>query len=441
VKTLVLKTACLTALFAALAITASAEVKRKRYTFDFDTRKRQSSMMKATNQAKQAFLRDYLESKFAPSIIQNLAEEIDIALDPPDQYLVDFKVISEKPSPDETQITLTVEGEIDTGAMVNAMVQFDVLDFGNPAPKIMVLPSSRFTDPSNAKKVRAMIYDSIKQAGLRPVAFEGITENVSIQVRQGGQLTPGDTKILIRKALEYGADYLIYIDTEADVRPFSQGGYIADTNFTYTILRPNANMILGESIISGRGNGASAMLAFDRALDECAPAISRYMVGNLYESIFADSDVITDTPQIKTQVELLVHEGRPEQVKAIADRLRSMGAEVNLGVGDGIISKLRLEVPMDDTQLYEWFIGQKWTVAGKSFTTPVVAYAENMVEVEVVPVGGTGKRATAAKPKPRPRNNSTAGNFGGRTGTGRTGNTLAAKPKISLKLRPAKFNP
>jgi uncharacterized membrane protein YgcG len=415
---------------------------------------RRASLLKAQGPARQSFLREYLAEKFSPEIINQYAEDIDIALDPPEDYLLKFEVVSEKPNADETQVTLTIEGEVDTAPLVAKLVEQKVLSFGDSPPKIMVLPSSRFENPSSAKKVRALIYDQVKQSGLRPVAFEGITQVLSIQVRPGGQLSPDSKKLLVRQALEYGADYLVYIDTEANVAPFSQGGYVADANFTYTILRPNANLILGESIISSRGNGSNAMLAFDRALDEAAPELSSNMLGNLYESIYADSDVITGTPQLKTQVELLVHEATPQQMQTVMDRLRTIGADVNLGVGDGIVKALRLEVAMDDTQFFEWFNAQKFVAGNKAFTTPVIAYQENVVEVEVVPAAGRVKRALASKPRPRGGGNALAGggskagganpgNFGGgggKGGGGLGGNNLAAKAKVTLKLRPAKFS-
>jgi hypothetical protein len=442
VKTSIFRAFCAVALLVAVGAVANAqETKRKRYTFDLDPRIRRASLTKAQTSARKQFLRDYLGSKFSSEIINAYAEDIDIALDPPDDYLLSFEVVSERPNEDESQVTLTVEGVVDTASMIAKLVEQKVLSFGDPAPKIMVMPSGQFDDPASAKAVRALMYDKVKQAGLRPVAFEGITQTLSIQVRPGGQLTAGDKKVLIRTATEYGADYLVYIDTQKDVRPFSQGGYIADANFTYTILRPNANLILGESIVSARGSGSSAMLAFDRSLDEASPELASNMLGNLYESIYADSDVITSMPQIKTQLTLVVHEATGQQTGAIAGRLRDMGATVNNLSGDGIVNRYSVEVSMDDSELYEWFAAQKWTVAGRSFATPVVAFAENRIEIEVVPGGGAAKRALAAKPKPRPKTgggNAFAGNkaSGGATG----GSTaLASKAKITLKLRPAKI--
>jgi hypothetical protein len=446
VKTSILRAVCAVALLVVVGATASAqETKRKRYTFDLDPRIRRASLAKAQTTARKQFLRDYLGTKFSSEIINAYAEDIDIALDPPDDYLLSFDVVSEKTNEDESQVTLTVEGVVDTASMIAKLVEQKVLSFGDPAPKIMVLPSGQFDDPASAKAVRALIYDKVKQAGLRPVAFEGMTQTMSIQVRPGGQLTAGDRKILIRTAVEYGADYLVYIDTQKDVRPFSQGGYISDANFTYTILRPNANLILGENIISARGSGSSAMLAFDRSLDEASPELASNMLGNLYESIYADSDVITSIAQIKTQLTLVVHEATGQQTGAITGRLRDMGATVNNLSGDGIVNRYSVEVSMDDSELYDWFAAQKWTVAGKGFSTPVVAFAENRIEIEVVPGGGASKRALAARPKPKPKaagggNNAFAGaKASGGMGSGGGGTTLASKAKITLKLRPAKM--
>lgn len=463
-KTLVIRTLCVLALIASVGLVAQAEVKRKRYTFEVNPKFRRAALQKATTDAKKAFIRDYLSEKFAPNIIDQYAEDIDIALDPPDDYLLSFEVVSSKESEDGATITLTVEGQIATAEMIAKLVEQDVLSFGDDPPKIMVLPSSQFESPSAAKAIRALIFDKVKQAGLRPVAFEAAREITSLQVRPGGQLDPGAVKILARKMIEYNADYLVYIDTQANVQPFSQGGYIADANFTYTVLRPNANAILGESIVSARGNGSNAMLAFDRALDEASPALASSMLGNLYEAIYADSDVITDQVQLKTQVRLKIHEATALQINAIVDRLKGMGATVELGTADGVIKTFNLETTMDDEQIFEWFNAQKFAVAGKTIVTPVIAYAENMVEVEAVPLGGATKRSLAAKPKPRPRprgGNAVAsggskpqgggggggGGFGGGSkpqggggGGGLSGAVLSNKAKITLKLKPAKLS-
>jgi hypothetical protein len=72
-----------------------------------------------------------------------------------------------------------------------------------------------------------------------------------------------------------------------------------------------------------------------------------------------------------------------------------------------------------------------------------VYYAENRVEIEVVPVAGTPKKALAARPKNR--NTALASNrgFGGgkANGSSPNGTSLSSKAKITLQLRPAKFSP
>ena len=225
-----------------------AETLRRRYTFAYNRATRKASSTVAAAKARKQLLRDFLAEKFSPEITSRYPEDIDIALDPPDQYLTSFNVVSERTNDDETQVTLTVEGDVDLAMMISALVQNKVLSFGKDAPKIMVLPSSRFEDPKAAKTLRALMNDKIKQAGLRPVAFESASESVSFRIKDRVTPTEVERKALIRQATQYGADYLIYIDTEAETKPFSQGGYISDANFIHTILRPNGSLILGESL-------------------------------------------------------------------------------------------------------------------------------------------------------------------------------------------------
>ncbi|HET9530375.1 MAG TPA: hypothetical protein VFQ92_08495 [Blastocatellia bacterium] len=421
-------------LLAATAVEAQAETLRKRYTFPYNRATRKASSMVAAKEARKQFLRDFLAEKFSSEITSKLSEEIDIALDPPDQYLTSFNVISERTSEDETQVTLTVEGEVDLPLMITALVQNRVLSFGKDAPKVMVLPSSRFEDPKAAKTLRALMFDRIKQAGLRPVAVEGASSVVDVKIKGA----PGDAerKALVRHATQYGADYLIYIDAEVDTRPFSQGGFISDANFIYTILRPNGGLVLGESVVSERGSGSSAMLAFDRALDSVAPVIARLSIGQLYEAIYSDSDVIYNTPKLREEKTLVVYGASAPLIQAIIARLERSGTSAAPGVGmtEGA-SRFKLETGMDDLDLFEWLNGQTFSVGGASFKTPVVAYSENVIEVEAVAEKARPRRAPVAKAPPRKPVKTTPAVTPIQA-------DLAGQPvaKVTLKLRPAQFN-
>ncbi len=420
------------ALIACSGITAHAETLRKRYTFPYDRTTRKASSTVAANQARKRLLQDFLAAKFSPEIINNLAEDIDVALDPPEDYLTSFNVVSERVNDEETQVTVTVEGEFDFAEMVSALVQNKVLSFGRQPPKVMVLPSSRFEDPKSAKTIRALIYDKIKQAGLRPVAFESAGESLTFRIK--GTVTPTaiERQALIRAAVQYGADYLIYIDTEVEAKAFSRGGYVADANFIHTILRPNGALILGESIVSERGSGSSPTAAFDRALDSVAPVIAKVAIGQLYESLYSDSDVIYDRPQLKQEKTVVVNFATAALVQAVVARLEKTGATARLGTGmSDVSSRLTVETTMDDTDLYEWFNQQNFTVAGKGFKTPVVAYAENRIEVEAVAEQVRPKRPPLGRAPPRrPR----------RPPAAQPASAADSLAKVVLKMRPARFN-
>lgn len=427
-------------LLAAFALTTSAETLRKRYTFPYDRATRKASSMVAAKNARKQFLRDFLAEKFSPEITSKFSEDIDIALDPPDQYITAFEVVSERLNADETQVTLTVEGDVDFAAMISALVQNKVLSFGKDAPKVMLMPSSRFEDPKSAKTLRALIYDKVRQAGLRPVAFESATDTTNLRIKTKVTPTEIERKALIRQATQYGADYLIYIDAEVEAKPFSQGGYIADGNFIYTILRPNGSLILGESIVSERGSGSSAMLAFDRALDSVAPVIAQTAIGQLYQAIYSDSDVIYDSVQLKDEKTVVVNFAPANVVQSVIERLQNKGAKVSLGTGmSDNSSRLKIETDMDDVDLYEWFNAQTINAGGKTYKTPVVAYAENIIEVEAVAQAAQPRRmplakAPVRKPKPPTTTNPTTRP---NTPASKSGDQLA---KVTLKLRPAQFN-
>src|ERR1041384_8094099 len=94
-------------LWFSIGLAARAETLRKRYTFSYDRATRKASSMIAAKQARKQFLRDFLAEKFSPEITSKFAEDIDVALDPPDQFITSFEVVSEKINDAETQVTLT----------------------------------------------------------------------------------------------------------------------------------------------------------------------------------------------------------------------------------------------------------------------------------------------------------------------------------------------
>jgi hypothetical protein len=111
-----------------------------------------------------------------------------------------------------------------------------------------------------------------------------------------------------------------------------------------------------------------------------------------------------------------------------------------------MVSRFSVETPMDDMQVYEMFNNLRLSSSGREFKTPVVIFSENSVEIEAVPINAVAKRAAA--PRPKPRNPALAGNRGGGRGggyggggggRGTGGTALAAKAKVTLQLKPAKF--
>jgi hypothetical protein len=393
-----MKRTLLVALAALLACDVRAETLRKRYSFPYNPKTTRASSMVAAKEARKRFLRDFLAEKFSPEITSRFAEDIDIALDPPDQFLRSFNIVSERINDDQTQIMLTVEGDVDLASMVNALVQNKVLSFGKDAPRVMVLPSPDFQDSRSIRALRALIHEQVKGAGLRPVAFEASTQSLSVRIKERTNLTEAERRALVRYATQYNADYLIYVDAEVETKPFSQGGYISDVNFTYTILRPNGALILGEAIVSERGSGSSPMLAFDRALEAVAPTIAQSAIGQLYQAIYSDSDVIYSAPKLLEEKTLVIHWADARLVEAVVERLQKAGSRASLGAGTSdVASRIKLETPMDDFELYEWFNDQTFSVGGKIYKTPVVAYSENVIEVEAVPSGDRPRRQPLAK--------------------------------------------
>lgn len=391
-------------LLLSIATGASAETMRKRYTFDYDRATRKASEKRAEAFAKKKFLADFLAEKFSREIVDNLSEEIDIALDPAEDYINTFKIVgTPRLNDDETQITVTVEGEVELPKMVSALVLNKVLSFGEKPLKVMLLPSSRFQSPRATKSVRALIFDQLTQAGLQSVAFEGITETYYSSIK--GKITPNSAefKSIQKIVKQYNADYLIYIDAEIDNRPASIGGYICDASFIYTIMRPNDNLILGEGQLPlTRGSGNSDLIAFDKVVEQVSPDLVKQAVGQLFRSIFSDSQVIYSTPQLKNTITLTVYDKRSDHIAKIIEAVQASGADVRLGSGTEMASRIEVETSMDTLGLYNLLNGLTLQVGAQKFKTPVVGYAENSVEVEITDINAQPKRPRPAKP-PQPK--------------------------------------
>lgn len=415
---------------------APAETLRKRYTFELNPATRRASEARALASAKKMFLRDFLSTKFSPEIVNNLAEEIDIALDPADEYLMDeLKVVSTKDEGDK--LVMTVEGDVNLPAMVSALVRNKVLSFGERPPKVMFLPSSKFESPGAVKSLRALVFDKLRQSGLQSVAFEGTTETLSTQIKGKVTANSQELRILQKLVTQYNADYLIYVDVDANNRPASVGGFICDANFTYTVLRPNNNVILGEDVVSARGSGNTAMLAFDRVLDQVSPVIVNQAVGQLYQAIYADSDVIYDTPQLRNTIAVTVYEAKSDQVKRIIEALQSAGASVTLGSGTGISSRLTVDTTLDTLGLYNFFNEQTYTQGAARFKTPVVGYAENSIDIEITDASKPPSRPKPAKP-PAPKPRTVSNNSGDAKEPDQIASRLKSrtKPVVTFKLKP-----
>lgn len=393
-------------LLLSVVIGASAETMRKRYTFDYDRATRKASEKRAEALAKKKFLADFLSEKFSKEIVDNLAEEIDIALDPAEDYINTFKIVgTPRLNDDETQITITVEGEVELPKMVSALVLNKVLSFGEKPIKVMLLPSSRFQSPRATKSVRALIFEQLTQAGLQSVAFEGITETYYSSIK--GKIMPNSAefKTIQKIVRQYNADYLIYIDAEIDNRPASIGGYICDASFIYTIMRPDDNLILGEGQLPlTRGSGNSDLIAFDKVVEQVSPELVKQAVGQLFRSIFSDSQVIYSTPQLKNTITLTVYDKRSDHIAKIIEAVKASGAEVRLGSGTEIASRIEVETSMDTLGLYNLLNSFTLQVGAQKFKTPVVGYAENSVEVEITDINAQPKRARPTKPpQPKPK--------------------------------------
>jgi hypothetical protein len=395
-----------------LSASSYGETRREKIKLPYDSNTRRPTKSAAETLAKKEFLKRFLTAKLSPNLVNDskLAEKIELALEPPDSLITSFKFLRFELTADETEVDIWVEGVVDTAAMVAALVQNKVITFGKNAPKVMFLSAADSEFKKATLQIRSLIYSNLKQAGLRPVDDTN-TEIEMTSIKNTGSARNPEIQAMQRKAKEYGADFLVSINSEIALQSVG-GGYVTDVNVIYSVKRPNTGELLGDGTITGRGQGTSRMTSLNDAFDKIAPEVAQYATGQLYESIFSDSDVLTDAPQAAREKTVAVDFENSAIVNALIEKLREVCTNVSLGVGmTNVHSRLKVETRMEDVDLYQWFNAQTITVGGKKYKTPVVAYAENVIEVEAVAVGGAAHRKPLATP-PR-RKPTTAPSTGG----------------------------
>lgn len=388
---------------------ASAEILRERYSFPYDASTGTPTADELRRLVKKKFLEDFLRKHLSPKLVGEARDRVDIALDPPEDYLTSFRLVSPSLNSARTEVTMIAEGEVDTAGLVAALVQNKVITFGKNSPKVMFLSGNNAEDQKAAEKLRALVFDRIRQAGLQPVVRNG-NDVSAAAAKRVSSLNDAERQALLLQAREYGADFLFYINTEADAKILFGGkGYLTTINLTYTILRPNGAAILGESVLSAAGQGGSRVEAFDRALsgdgeaDGIAPQFARKAVGQLYQAIFSDSDVLSDAPQADQEKTLALEDTSPAVVQALIDNLQTAGIQVSLLSGvSRVASRLKLQTSKNDLELYDLFNGKRLSAGGRFYTLSVVAYSENNFEVEAVAAGAQARRKAVVKP-PAPK--------------------------------------
>lgn len=387
-----------------------AETQRERYVFAYDPSTQTPTTDELRRLARKKFIEDFLRKRLSPKIVSEAGDRVEIALDPPEDYLTSFKFVSASLNSDRTQVTMTVEGEVDMASLVAALVQNKVITFGRNAPKVMFLSANNADDQKAAEKLRALAFERIRQAGLQPVVRGN---NEPLMRKSPAAMSDAERQALLLTAREYGADYVFYISTEADAKTvFSGNGYLTTVNLTYTILRPNGAAILGESVLSAKGQGTSRIAAFDMALtgdgdtEGIAPQFAKKAVGQLYQAIFSDSDVVGAASQPPDQEKTLAIEAAsPAVVQAVIANLKAAGMQVSLLSGiSTAASRFRLQTSKSDLDLYELLNNQSVSVSGKPYRLSVAAYTENNFEVEAVAIGAQPRRKAIVKPPaPKPQ--------------------------------------
>jgi hypothetical protein len=387
-----------------LDVKSSAEITKKRYTFDLPgAGSRRATQMRAEGMARKRLLSDFISDKLSPELLSKFGEEIDVNLTPAENYLREFKVLSSIDG-EGSKVVVTVQGDVDLPSVLEALTAGHVLRFGEPAPKILFMPSQNSGQFGVTKTLRALIFERLKQVGLRPVAFEGVSRVTSIQGKVSGE----EARIIASTGLEYQTDYVVFIDAAPIVRPASVGGYICDLNITYTVVRPNNNIILGEGIASERGSGNSQQAALDMAVDALAPGVATKAIGQLYDSIFANSDVITEVASLKNTITLSVlFKDSAVQTQEIVKTLQDRGATVTLATG-GAVDRFVIESTISQMDLYT-ILNSLVLKGPETFTTPVVEFSEGTLSVEIVKRGATPKKATVASPNFAPAKKISAG--------------------------------
>jgi hypothetical protein len=377
-------------LLLAISSVGHADVVTKQYRIKYDRATGAPSLDEAEIKAKRLLVEDELKKRLSPKLITEFSEKLAVVLNSPDEFISSFEIISEDFNRDQTERLLTVEGEVDIALVIGTLVQRNMLTFGPKAPRVMIVSSSDQYQKA-ARSLRARIFDHIQMAGLRLVD-DVVSELPAAKAKGAG--SPGGVE---RQSKEYGADFIIQITTEVDAKPV-YSGYSTDVNLTYTISRPNNNLILAEATVKGHSSGASQMVAFDKAFDKIAAVVAMRATGGLYQAIFSISEISYGTPRLPQEKTMVVHGAGASIVQAIVAELDKLNVNPKLvSSTSGISSRIRIETDKDDADLYEWFNRRDLDVKGKPYTTLVVAYADNIIEIEAIAAKGVPRKKPVSK--------------------------------------------
>jgi hypothetical protein len=266
---------------------AYAQASRKTFVLPYDsTISRLANQRSIESKARQEFLREFLKERFAKQAINNLSQDIDRALAPADKYILSFQII-EASIVSDNSASVTVEGEIDLPDMVVALVKQNILSFGARPPKVVFLPAN-VQSPGAVEKLQALAFEYLQAAKLDLVDFRSLLSALASAAKSGNRVPDSELK---RIASQYGADYYVIINSSADVRPYTDGGYISSSNFTYTLMRPGSGKVIGSGSVEERTGGSTPSIAYDKSVELLAPQLVSKAASQLYLSIFNNSSV------------------------------------------------------------------------------------------------------------------------------------------------------
>jgi hypothetical protein len=275
--------------------------------------------------AKSGLVEAYLQQRLSPVLLSRRGDEVRTALDPLNELLDGFTVVSRTSASGGTRVVC--EADIDTAGVVRRLVENRVMSFGTTSPRLLMLPAPG-TSPELMSSLRLRMTDQLRGLGIEVLAAETLSHDAST-----ARSAADASRAMAEAAVDAGAHFVAVVRVAGTPAPAPAGLSVLDGSAGFTLLRSHDAAILGERAFTSREGGSSPQQALQRVFDVVGAPLARSLGGEIARAVFSNGHVV-DTALQPGRVVISV-QSRPSAAStaAFVDFLRGRGFRAALGSG------------------------------------------------------------------------------------------------------------